>query len=81
MLRQGDRAAIARCDPRFRIVSSKRTTRQVEQAPHTEVFGELPQLRAARSKETAQQPIPADVRFLKTWFRDTLSDALIERLA
>jgi hypothetical protein len=60
MLRQGDRAATVRCDPRFRVLSSIGTTRQVDQVPHTEAIGDFPPRRAAGRKESAQQPIQAE---------------------
>ena len=41
------------------MLSSNGTTLQVDQATHTEAFGDFPQLRAAGREETAQQPIPA----------------------
>ena len=56
---QGDRVAIARCEPRFRMLSSNGTTLQVEQATDTEAVADLAQLRTAGREETAQQPIPA----------------------
>jgi hypothetical protein len=59
MLRQGDYAATARCEQRFRMLSSNGTTPQVDQATHTEASGDFPQLRATGHEETAQQPIPA----------------------
>ena len=54
-----DRAATARFKPRFTAPSSNRTTPQVDQATHTEAFGDFPQLLAASREESAQQPIPA----------------------
>jgi hypothetical protein len=48
-----------RCDPRFRMLSSIRTSYQVDQTPHTETFGDLAQLHGAGRKETAQQTIAA----------------------
>ena len=59
MPRQGDRVAIARCEPRFSTLSSNGTTPQVDQMTHTEAFADFAQLRAAGREETAQQPIPA----------------------
>jgi hypothetical protein len=59
MPRQGDRTAIARCEPRFRMLSPNGTTPQVDQAAHTEAFADFAQLRATGREETAQQPIPA----------------------
>jgi hypothetical protein len=61
MLRQVARPATVRCGPRVTIVSSNRTTPQVDQVPHTEPVADFLQLRAARCKETAQQPIPAEL--------------------
>src|ERR1700678_4826642 len=59
MPRRSDRAATARFKPRFMVLSSNRTTPQVDQATHTEASGDFPQLRATGREETAQQPIPA----------------------
>jgi hypothetical protein len=59
MPRQSDRAATARFRPRFLVQSSNRTTPEVDQATHTEAFGDFAQLLAAGGEETAQQPIPA----------------------
>ena len=50
ILRQGDREATARCEPRFRMLSSNGTTPEVDQATHTEAFGNLPQFHAAGAK-------------------------------
>jgi hypothetical protein len=61
MLRQGDCAATARCEPRFRMLSSNRTTPQVDQATHAEAFANFAQLLAAGREESAQQPIPAQL--------------------
>jgi hypothetical protein len=58
MPRQGDRAANARWQPRFRMLSSNWTTPEVDQVVHTEVSGDFPQLRATGCEETAPQPIP-----------------------
>src|SRR5580693_539427 len=41
------------------VLSSNRATPKVDQATHTEAFGDFPQLRAADREESAQQPIPA----------------------
>jgi hypothetical protein len=60
-LRRGAQAATIRCDLGFRTESSNRTTGQVDQVPHTEAFADFAQLRAAGCKETAQQPIPAEL--------------------
>ena len=60
-LRPGERAATTRCDLGFRTVLSKRTASQVDQVPHTEAFADFAQLRAAGCKETAQQPISAEL--------------------
>ena len=59
MPRQGDRLAIARSAPRFRMLSSNETTLQVDQATHTKAVADFAQLRAAGCEESAQQPIPA----------------------
>jgi hypothetical protein len=48
-----------RRDPRFRMLSSNWTSHQVDQTPHTETFGDLPQLYGAGRTETAQQTIAA----------------------
>ena len=47
------------------VLSSNRTTPQVDQATHAEAFGDFPQLLAAGREETAQQPIPAKLLDLK----------------
>jgi hypothetical protein len=60
-----DRVATARFKPRFTAPSSNRTTPQVDQATHTEAFGDFAQLLAAGREETAQQPIPAKLLDLK----------------
>ena len=60
VLNRGDRVATFRCNPRFMIVSSDRTTRKVDQVPNTEAFANLPQLGSGGRKETAQQSIPAE---------------------
>jgi hypothetical protein len=49
-----------RCGLRITFVSSKWTTRKVDQVPNTEAFANLPQLRSGGRKETAQQSIPAE---------------------
>jgi hypothetical protein len=59
MPRPSDRAATARFKPRFMVLSSNRTTPQVDQATHTEAFADFAQLLAAGREESAQQPIPA----------------------
>jgi hypothetical protein len=59
MPRQSDRAATARFRPRFMVLSSNRTTPQVDQATHTEAFADFAQLFGAGREESAQQPIPA----------------------
>jgi hypothetical protein len=41
------------------VLSSNRTTPEVDQATHTEASGDFPQLLATGREETAQQPIPA----------------------
>ena len=41
-------------------MSSKWTTRKVDQVPNTEAFANLPQLGSGGRKETAQQSIPAE---------------------
>jgi hypothetical protein len=50
----------ARCGPRITFVSSKWTTRKVDQVPNTEAFANLPQLDSGGRKVTAQQSIPAE---------------------
>jgi hypothetical protein len=65
MLRLGDCAATAQCEPRFRKLSSNGTTPEVDQATHTEASGDFAQFRAAGREETAQQPIPAKLHDLK----------------
>ena len=64
MPRQGDRAAIARFKPRFKVLSSNRTTPEVDKATQTEAFADIAQLRAAGREESAQQLIPAQLRDL-----------------
>src|SRR6202522_1550752 len=59
MPRQSDRAATARFKPRFMVLSSNRTTPEVDQATHTEAVANFAQLLAAPREESAQQPIPA----------------------
>jgi hypothetical protein len=60
VLKRGDRIATVRCNPRFMIVSSDWTTRQVDQVPHADALGDFPQLRAAGREEAAQQTIAAE---------------------
>jgi hypothetical protein len=60
MLRHGNRPPAARRDSRFRIVSSRWETRQVDHVSHTQAFGHFPQLRASGRKDTAQQRTPAE---------------------
>jgi hypothetical protein len=43
------------------IVSSRWATRQVDQVPHADAFGDFPQLRAAGREEVAQQTIAAEL--------------------
>ena len=43
------------------IGSSDRTTRQVDQVPYTETFGDFPQFRAAGREEAAHQTIAAEL--------------------
>jgi hypothetical protein len=50
----------ARCGLRITFVSSKWTTRKVDQVPNTEAFANLPQLGSGGHKETAQQSIRAE---------------------
>jgi hypothetical protein len=47
------------------VLSSNRTTPQVDQATHTEAFADFAQLLAAGREESAQQPIPAKLLDLK----------------
>ncbi len=61
VLNRGDRVATFRCSPRFMIVSSDRTTRQVDQLPHAEAVGDFPQFRAAGREEAAHQTIAAEL--------------------
>ena len=56
----GERPATLRCDQGFRIKSSNRRTRQVDQVPHTETFTDLPQPGAGGCKEAAQQSIATE---------------------
>jgi hypothetical protein len=55
--RQGNRMAIARCEPRFWTLSSHGTTLQVDQATHTEAFANFAQLRAADRVASRCQPL------------------------
>jgi hypothetical protein len=50
----------ARCGRRITFVSSKWTTRKVDQVSDTEAFANLPQPGPGGRKETAQQSIPAE---------------------
>ena len=59
MPRHGDRAVTARFKPRFTVLSSNRTTPEVDQATQTEAFADIAQLRAAGHEESAHQSIPA----------------------
>src|SRR5271156_4274419 len=43
------------------IVSSDRTTRQVDHVPHADPVGDFPQLRAAGREEAAHQAIAAEL--------------------
>jgi hypothetical protein len=52
-LKCGDRVATFRCNPRFVIVSSDWTARQVHEVTHADVFVEQPQFRTADRKEAA----------------------------
>jgi hypothetical protein len=60
VLNWGDPVATVRCSPRFRIVSSDRATRQVDQVPHVDPVGDFPQFRAAGREEAAHQTIAAE---------------------
>jgi hypothetical protein len=59
--RPSDRAATARFRPRFMVLSSNRTTPQVDQATHTEAFADFVQRLATGREESAQQPIPSQL--------------------
>src|ERR1700678_4403604 len=61
MPRQSDRAATARFKLRFMVLSSNRTTPQVDQATHTEAFADFAQLLAAGREESGPQPLPPEV--------------------
>ena len=61
VLNRGDRVATFRCNPRFMIVLSDRTTRQVDQVPHADPVGDFAQFRAAGREEAAQQTIAAEL--------------------
>ena len=61
VLNRGHRVATVRCNPRFMIVSSDRTTRQVDQVPHADPVGDFPQFRAAGRDEAAHQTIAAEL--------------------
>jgi hypothetical protein len=43
------------------MVSTQRTTGQIDQMPHTKVFGDFPQFDAAGRKDTAQQALAAEL--------------------
>ena len=60
-LRPGEREATIRRDLGFRSVTSNRTADRVDQVPHIEAFADFPRLRAVGCKETAQQPISAQL--------------------
>jgi hypothetical protein len=60
MLRHGNGPPAARRDSRFRIMSSRWETRQVDHVSHTQAFGHFPQLRARGRKDTAQQRTPVE---------------------
>jgi hypothetical protein len=57
VLNRGGRVATFRCNPRFMIVSSDRTTRQVNEVPHADPVGDFPQFRAAgeRNQDNRQR--------------------------
>jgi hypothetical protein len=59
MPRQSDRAATARFKPRFMVLSSNRTTPQVDQATHTEAFADFAQRRAAGREVTTDRTFNA----------------------
>jgi hypothetical protein len=61
VLNRGDRVATIRCNPRLMIVSSDRTTRQVDQVPHADPVGDFLQFRAAGREEAAHQTIAAEL--------------------
>ncbi len=61
VLSRGHQVATFRCNPRFMIVSSDRTTRQVDQVPHADPVGDFPQFRAAGREEAAHQTIAAEL--------------------
>ena len=61
VLNPGDRVATFRCNPRFRIVSSDRTTRQVDQVPRADPVGDFPQFRAAGREEAVHHTIAAEL--------------------
>jgi hypothetical protein len=52
-----DRVTADCSNPRCKVVSTQRATPQVDQVPHAEVFGDLPELNATGRNETAQQTI------------------------
>src|SRR6202453_4059305 len=61
VLNRGDRVATVRCNPRFMIVSSDWTTRQVDQLPHADPVGDFLQFRAAGREEAAHHTIVAEM--------------------
>ena len=61
VLNRGHRVATFRSNPRFVIVSSDWTTRQVDQVPHADPVGDFPQFRAAGREEAAHHTIAAEL--------------------
>ena len=61
VLNRGDRVANVRRIPRFMIVSSDRTIRQIDQVPHADPVGDFTQFRAAGREEAAHQTIAAEL--------------------
>ena len=57
----GERATADRPVSRSGIVSTQRTTDQVDQMPHTKLFGDFPQLDPAGRKDAAQQTLAPEI--------------------
>jgi hypothetical protein len=57
----GDRATADHPVSRSRIVSTQRTTGEVDQVPHTKLLGDFPQLDAAGRNDAAQQTLAPEI--------------------
>jgi hypothetical protein len=56
MPRQGDRAATAQFDPRFKLLSSTRTTPQVDRVTYTKAFADFARLDAMKRPSKRSPP-------------------------